>query len=210
MIEAIAIVGVVASISQLIQYGSKVLTRLDEFQSSLGDIPEVFRHVKSELPVLLDTLEQTKDLLESGTIRNETKSALLPAIEGCQIQIELLNDVIERTFPLLGDSWSMRSKKAVASLRQEAKVARITTILRGYIQTLTYYHAATSTSLMVPLLIQSDPLSPTSLRSEYSMDQNILSEIRQISSIVLKLGNTSSRQLAMRTEVDPENQWAEK
>jgi hypothetical protein len=57
--EAFAVVGVVSSIVQIIDFSSKILHRLGEFQSSLGDIPEIFRHIKADLRVLQDTLQQT-------------------------------------------------------------------------------------------------------------------------------------------------------
>jgi hypothetical protein len=37
MAEALAVVGVVSNIIQLVDFGSKVLHRLNDFQSSLGD-----------------------------------------------------------------------------------------------------------------------------------------------------------------------------
>jgi hypothetical protein len=147
MAEALAVVGIVASIVQLVDFGSKVLLRLNEFQSSLGEIPKTYRHVKAELPVLLDTLGQTKHAISAGSIRDETKQALLPAIDGCRIQVELLETLIEKTLPLRDDSWAAKSRKAFSSLRQESKVEKITTDLRGYIHTLTYYHAAASSTL---------------------------------------------------------------
>ena len=52
MAEALAVVGVVSSIVQIIDFSSKIGHRLGEFQSSLGDIPETFRRIKAELPVL--------------------------------------------------------------------------------------------------------------------------------------------------------------
>jgi hypothetical protein len=145
MAEAFAIVGVAASIVQLIDFGSKVLIRLNEFHSNAGEIPKTFQHVKAELPVLLDTLEQTKTAIETGSIRDETKKALLPAINGCQTQIESLDTLVRKVLPLPGDSWRERSRKSFSSLRQDAKVERIRTDLQRYIQTLTYYHAAAST-----------------------------------------------------------------
>ena len=151
MAEALAVVGVVASIVQLVDFGSKVLIRLNEFQSSVGEIPKTFQHIKAELPVLLDTLERTKTAIQTGSVRDETKKALLPAIDGCRTQIELLNIVIGKVLPLSGDSWREKSRKAVSSLRQDGKVRKIRTDLQGYIQTLTYYHAATSSTLQPPI-----------------------------------------------------------
>jgi len=153
--EALAVVGVVASIVQLVEFGSKILLRLNDFQSNLGEIPKTFRHVKAELPVLLDTLEQTKKAIETGSIRDETKKALLPVLDGCRAQIESLDDVIGKTLPLPGDSWREKGRKGISSLRQDSKVRKITTDLQGYIQTLTYYHAAASSTLQPPISISS-------------------------------------------------------
>jgi hypothetical protein len=148
MAEALAVVGVVSNIIQLVDFGAKVLHRLNDFQSSLGDIPKSFRQIKAELPILLDTLEQTKLAAENGRIRDETKNALLPVINGCREQINSLNDVIDKVLPLSSDSWRKKTTKAIFSLHQDAKVAKITTTLKGHIQTLTYYHAANSSTML--------------------------------------------------------------
>jgi hypothetical protein len=147
MAEALAVVGVVASIVQLVDFSSKVLDRLDEFQSHLGEIPKSFRHIKAELPVLRDTLQQTKEAIDAGFFRDETKSALAPAIEGCMDQIGSLDAILIKTLPVPTDSRLKRGTKAIWSLHQDAKVESITKILRGYIGTLTFYHAVTSSTL---------------------------------------------------------------
>jgi N-terminal domain on NACHT_NTPase and P-loop NTPases len=146
MAEALAVVGIVANIIQLIDFGSRVLKRLEEYQSKLGEIPEAFRHIKTELPVLLDALRQTKAAIDTGSMQDETKKALLAAVEGCGVQIKSLDDVIVKALPTSGDSWARRSRKALGSLRYDAKVEKIIAVVRGYIQTLTY-HAAASSSL---------------------------------------------------------------
>ena len=149
MAEALAVVGVVSSIVQLVDFGAKVLHRLNDFQSSGRVIPKTFQHIKSQLPILLDTLEKTKVAVENGSIREEkTKHALLPVINGCREQVESLNDVIRRVLPLASDSWRKKTTKAVSSFRQDAKVAKSTAILKDHIQTLTYYHAANSSTLL--------------------------------------------------------------
>jgi len=50
MAEALAAVGIVANIIQLVDFGSRVLKRLEEYQSILGEIPEAFRYIKAECP----------------------------------------------------------------------------------------------------------------------------------------------------------------
>ena len=145
MAEALAVVGVVANIIQLADFGSRVLRRLEEYQSELGEIPEVFRHIKAELPVLLDALRQTKAAIDAGCVQDETKKALLPAVEGCRVQIKSLDDVIVKALPASGDSWARRGREALKSLWYGAEVEKITAVVRGYIQTLTYHAAASST-----------------------------------------------------------------
>jgi hypothetical protein len=142
MAEALAVVGIVANVIQLVDFGSRVLKRLEEYQSKLGDIPEAFRYIKTELPVLLDALQQTKEKIDAGCMQDKSKKALLPAIAGCAVQIKALDDIIAKALPVLGDSWTRRSRKALGSLRYDSKVEKITTVVRGYIQTLTYHAAA--------------------------------------------------------------------
>jgi hypothetical protein len=147
MAEALAVVGVVSSIVGLVDFGSKVLHRLNDFQSSRGEIPETFKHVKDELPILLETLYQTKVAVEKGGIKEETKKAVLLVVNGCQTQITLLDNLIARSLPREEDSWRKKAGKAIFSLRQDAKVAKITAILRTHIQSLTNYRVTTSSTL---------------------------------------------------------------
>lgn len=147
MAEALAVVGIVANIIQLVDFGTRVLKRLDQYQSTLAEIPEAFRHIKAELPVLLDALRQTKDAINAGSLQEESKRALLPAIEGCGVQIKALDEVIEKALPASSDSWAKRGRKALRSLRYDAKVEKIIAVIRGYVQTLTYHAAASSKPL---------------------------------------------------------------
>lgn len=142
MAEALVIVGVVANIVQLADFGSRILKRFEEYQSNLGHIPEAFRHIKAELPVLLDALRRTKASIDAGSMQAESEKALLAAVEGCRVQIEALDDIIAKALPTSSDSWAKRGKKALGSLRYDAKVEKITAVVRGYIQTLTYHAAS--------------------------------------------------------------------
>jgi hypothetical protein len=147
MAEALAVVGVVASIVQLVELSAKILRRLEEFQCSLGEVPKSFRHISVELPVLRNTLQQTKEAIDGGSIGQETKKALLPVLNGCTDQIGLLDIVMDETLPKVDDSRIQRGKKAVLSLRQDKKVESILKILRSYVGTLTFYYAAASSNL---------------------------------------------------------------
>ena len=146
MVEALAVVSVVSSIVGLVDFGSKVLHRLNEFQSSRGEIPESFKHIKEKLPILLETLNQTKLAVEKGSIKEETREVLSSVVDGCQTQITLLDDLIGKSLPQEGDSWRKKTSKAISSLRQDAKVTKITITIRSHIQDLTNYLSASSAS----------------------------------------------------------------
>ena len=147
MAEALTVVGIIANIVQLVDFSTKVLARLNDFQSTLGEIPKAFRHIKAELPVLQETLRQTKDKIDNGAIEDSTKAALLPAVEGCKNQVEALDSLLAATLPAVGDSRFKKTTKSLWSITQDGRVESITKTLRGYIATLTFYHAAASSTL---------------------------------------------------------------
>ncbi|KAF2445200.1 hypothetical protein P171DRAFT_291512 [Karstenula rhodostoma CBS 690.94] len=141
MAEALAIIGITASVLQLVDFGSRLLKRLETYQTQVGEIPEAFRHIKAELPVLLDALRQTQSAIDSG-VQDDTKHAFIPAIEGCKAQITLLDDIIVKALPSPSDSRIKRGGKSIQSFRYDARVEKIISVIRGYIQTLTF-HATT-------------------------------------------------------------------
>ncbi|KFY91992.1 hypothetical protein V498_05197 [Pseudogymnoascus sp. VKM F-4517 (FW-2822)] len=147
MADPLTVVGIVANIVQLVEFSTKVLARLNDFQSSLGETPKAIRHITAELPVLQETLKTTRDKIDHGSIEDSTKAALLPAIQGCKIQIEALDNLLAKTLPVAGDSRFKKTTKALWSIKQDSKVESIMKTLRGYIGTLTFYHAAMSSTL---------------------------------------------------------------
>ncbi|PVH90556.1 hypothetical protein DM02DRAFT_711452 [Periconia macrospinosa] len=181
MAEALAVVGIVANIVQLVDFGTRVLKRLNQYQSSLAEIPEAFRHIKTELPVLLDALRQTKAAIDAGSLHDESIKALLPAVEGCSVQIKVLDDMIEKELPALSNSWSRRGRKALRSLRCDAKVEKIIAVIRGYVQTLTYHAAASLKDLAGYTLPPPTPSSTVPFRRDDDfVSRDSLTKIRKI------------------------------
>jgi hypothetical protein len=141
MAEAVAILGLVSSIVQFVDFSSKIVHRLNEFHSSLDKVPKSFQDIKIELPLLVDTLERTKKQTEDGCFSKNTQEAIWSVVKGCQLQVGLLNDALEEMLPTKGDSSWRRGKKALLSIGQEKNVQQITTTFRNYVQTLTYHQA---------------------------------------------------------------------
>jgi hypothetical protein len=77
MAEAWAVVGIVASIVQLVDFSNRIVSHLDEFYSVVKEIPKSFRDIKTEFPFLSTTLEQIKEVIDSTSIADEPRKVLV-------------------------------------------------------------------------------------------------------------------------------------
>jgi Cdc6-like AAA superfamily ATPase len=177
MAEALAIVSVVASIVQLVDFSTRAVSRLNEFYSVANEVPKSFRHVKTELPLLATTLTQLKDAIETTSVADGATKALVPVIAGCTEQVEKLDIILKNVLPESNDSLRIKGKKAIVSLNADRKVESITGSLRNYVGILTFYYAATSSTLQ-PLTGRVLLKSSHKIQSEFSTDAK-LCKIRQ-------------------------------
>jgi hypothetical protein len=149
MAEALVIVSVVASIVQLVDFSTRVVSRLDEFYSVAKEVPESFRHVKTEVPLLATTLTQLKEAISTTLVADKSTKALVPVIAGCNEQVIQLDAILDKTLPGSNDSLRIKGKKAIVSLHYDSKVESITKTLRNYVGILTFYYAAASSTLQL-------------------------------------------------------------
>jgi ABC-type transporter Mla subunit MlaD len=147
MAEALAIVSVVASIIQLVDFSTRVVSRLDEFYSVAKEVPKSIRHVKNELPLLATTLAQLQEAIDTTPVAERSTKALVPVIAGCNEQVAQLDAILEKILPAASDSLRIKGKKVVVSLHYDPKVESIMKILRNYVAILTFYCAAASSRL---------------------------------------------------------------
>jgi hypothetical protein len=147
MAEGLAVAGVIASIIQIVDFSAKVIRRLEEFHSAVGEIPKSLRHIHTELPVLSTTLQNVSQIIQTDSVDIGTRDALISVVDGCREQIEQLDTILAKTLPAATDGWRTKSKKAIVSLHQDDKVEKTTKILRNYIATLTFYYTAASSTL---------------------------------------------------------------
>ncbi|MCJ1332691.1 hypothetical protein MMC10_009385 [Thelotrema lepadinum] len=148
MADPVTAIGLVASIISLVDYGMKVATRLYEFEQSLplGQVPRMYHDVRTELPLLLDTLKRTREQADQGELNDATQQALLPVVQGCHAQVRSLNDILD-SLPMASESSWRRGLKAISSVGREKKFLEIVNSIKGYVQCLTYYHVASPTTL---------------------------------------------------------------
>ena len=143
--EAFTVVSVIASIVQLIQFGDNVFSRLQEYRETSENVPNVLRASQAELPLLIESLQRTKQHLNPKDPLDEASAALKSVIDGCTSEIYELDTVIKTLIPGKNDSKFDKAKKAIRSMQKEDLIGKITSRIHVYVQTLTYYHASVST-----------------------------------------------------------------
>lgn len=157
MAEALAAIGLVSAIIQFVEFGAKVVARLNEFGSNVNDLPKAFRSIKINLPVILDSLERTKRSASTGGISQATTSALEPLVEECFEQVKQLQDVLDRNLPIDGAKNWQRRLQAIKSLSHDKDVEQISSKLDRCVQTLTFYHTSYHSELINKLVIDETP-----------------------------------------------------
>ncbi|KAL8801104.1 MAG: hypothetical protein Q9182_004697 [Xanthomendoza sp. 2 TL-2023] len=67
MAEAIAVIALISNIAQFVELGTKVARRLDEMRLAVDEAPAVFKAIRGQLPLLVNTLERLKEQSEQAT-----------------------------------------------------------------------------------------------------------------------------------------------
>ena len=95
MAEVVAIIGLVASIIQLVEFADTVITRVNDFRNSAKEIPPAFRDISITLPLLVSDLKKTRVAAEAGGIPEDEKDTLLAVVGGCSDQVKVSSEVAE-------------------------------------------------------------------------------------------------------------------
>jgi hypothetical protein len=142
MAEGLAVVGLASVICQLVDFATKVVRRLNEFRSSLNEMPRIFREIKDQLALLICTLETTQSQVNARRISEETAEMLKHVFNGCLLQVKQLEDIMAKTIPTVRDSTLNRGLKALTSLARERTVQHIRSEIDRYVAHLTHHHVA--------------------------------------------------------------------
>jgi hypothetical protein len=141
MAEALAVIGLVSSIVQFVDFSTKVVRRLDDFATLVGEVPKAFRHIQTELPLITDSLRRIQNQAKSGMTDSVTIDAVNAVIKNCQQEISRLGIIFDTTLPAEGDSPWDRRKKAFLSLGKDKHVEEIAESLGRYVRALTLHQA---------------------------------------------------------------------
>ncbi|MCJ1471288.1 hypothetical protein MMC07_009936 [Pseudocyphellaria aurata] len=153
MVEVIAAVGLASAIVSLVEFGAKVIKRLDEFKTNVHDLPQSFLHISRQLPLLVKVANSLHEQACDNRLDQTTKDALLPVVAGLEKEIRKLDTVLLEVLPAAQASTWEKCVMAVKSLTvQKKKVDDIAAVIQAYVVNLTAfqttYNAAVNRSLV--------------------------------------------------------------
>ena len=127
--------GLASAIVTFVDIGTKIVRRMKEL-SEAGDIPEVFRDIRTRLPLIIDIVVSTRH--GKINISPEAESAFEQIVRRCFEQVIQLDGILKRIVVSKGDSRFKKAVKASISLMEEGRVQRIATALRDNVQLLIF------------------------------------------------------------------------
>ena len=148
MAEAITVISFVSAIYSLADYGTKVVTRLNEFRKNVEELPANFVHISVQLPLLVDIVCRLSDQASRGEIAPDTEERLKPVVEGLHNEIKKLDAVLQKVLPSAKASPWEKGIKAVKSIGAQKDVDEFAAVIRDYVSNLTAFQTTHNSNLI--------------------------------------------------------------
>ncbi|KAL6247007.1 hypothetical protein RBB50_006314 [Rhinocladiella similis] len=130
MAEVAAVIGLVASVTSLVEVSSKVVFRLREFTVQTPHIPDLFDALSILLPLLTKTLEPIRGQAESGSLPEDTIRHVKDVVENTCEHVSRIQASPSAIVPTKDASKLERARKALKSLAKEDKILHALTIIQ--------------------------------------------------------------------------------
>ncbi|ORY14269.1 P-loop containing nucleoside triphosphate hydrolase protein [Clohesyomyces aquaticus] len=114
--------GIASSVIQVVDFGVKVLTRLNEYRNAAGGLPERFEKFRILLPGYITATEQMQNLLDQKEFPDKYRKTLQPIIDRNAEHIEKLDGLIAKVLPMPGTRRLRRVWNAGKSLTYDEKI----------------------------------------------------------------------------------------
>jgi len=148
MAEAVAVISLLSSIVQLVDFGTKLIDRLNEFASATEDVLSCFRSIKSQLPLAIITLRRVEAQARSGRVSDADAQALKPVIDNSLDETKKLTRFLDSAVPVGTFSTFQKRLQALNSLKYDKKVQKCSERLQANVQVL-IFHQTTNHSDIV-------------------------------------------------------------
>lgn len=141
MAEALAVIGILSSIVQLVDFGSKLLDRLNDFVTNTKDVPDAFRNIYIQLPLTAATLQRLSHRIQRNGLTDNEQKALQAIVDRNLELIHDIDDVLARTIPSKSSSPFEKRLLALQSLRHDKRIQKASAQLLQNVNLLTFFQA---------------------------------------------------------------------
>ena len=138
MAEAFAIICLVAAIVGLVDFSAKVIERLSDFTSKTDEVPEAFRAINTQLPLLSKTLQQVQAQAEKGYDVPTAKALTTVVVNSINLTTKL-EATLEKTLPGRNATTFQKGLAALKSLDKDKEVLKCRDQLESNIRLLVFY-----------------------------------------------------------------------
>ena len=152
MAEAWVAINLASSILTLIEFGAKVVKRLDEFKTNVNNLPQSFSHISAQLPLLVDIANRLHAQACQDELNATTRCALVPVVKGLTGEIQNLDAVLLKVLPAARASTWEKGVKAVKSFAAQKSVDEFAAVIRDYVTNLTAFQATHNADLIRSLV----------------------------------------------------------
>ena len=142
MAEVIASISLISSIASLIEIGCKVVDRLHVYHSSNHNVPETYRHIESQVSIVIDGLRRTEQHAKSSSMNSQTEETLLATLKGCKERVTRPLAILDEVLPNRNDSSLTKARKAARSLLNDKQIQLLLEDINRYLTTLTFYNTS--------------------------------------------------------------------
>ncbi len=147
MAEGLAVIGIIASILQIVDFSSKAISRVKEYGEDAQDIPKTFRDIQTRLPLIVHTLGEIQTRVSDGQVPEESCKALKGVLGDCKAKLAELKIIFEKVLPQDGASKGKRVWKGLRSLWHDKEVDEISQALWRSLQSLTLFHVVAAPTI---------------------------------------------------------------
>ena len=216
MAEALAAVGLVASVIQIVHFSQRFLRRLKEYQDKTNKLPATFQAVQIQLPLIVNCLKVIEARAEQRILPNESFHLIPPILEACRKEIEKLDEIFSRLSLPSNTPLLSKGSRAIQIFRFNDDVQRSADILKDHIQILMCYQINTASVGTSILLLQDishdahnlEPPIEDSYKNETTLDVSPLQERNDNASLWEKYLRLDPCTCTRRPIIHKSTQWA--
>ena len=129
--------GLASAIITFVDMGTKFVKRMKEL-SEAGGIPEVFRDIRTRLPLIISIVVSTRHGTKSLSPENER--AFKEVVRQCFEQVSQLDEILKKVTISKDDSRLKKTVRAGISVLEEGRVHRIASSLKDNVQLLLFFN----------------------------------------------------------------------